>query len=96
VTLEHFGWNSFFASQECPGIAGRVAASNHGRFLVWTQSGEVDAGVSGLLRKNSQIWPAVGDWVVLQEDSPVIVKVLDRKTKLGGTAGRFACDRQSS
>jgi ribosome biogenesis GTPase len=69
-------------ARNCPGIAGRVAASNHGRFLVWTQSGEVDAGVSGLLRKNSQIWPAVGDWVVLQEDSPVIVKVLDRKTKL--------------
>ena len=82
MTLEQFGWNSFFASQECRGIAGRVAASNHGRFVVWTEAGEVDAGVSGLLRKNSLIWPAVGDWVVLQEDSPVIVKVLERKTKL--------------
>jgi len=82
VTLEQFGWTSFFGSQESSGIVGRVAASNHGRFLVWTETGEVDAGVSGLLRKNSLLWPAVGDWVVLDADSSVIVKVLDRKTKL--------------
>ena len=82
MTLEQFGWNSFFESQESSGFVGRVAAANHGRFLVWTETGEVDAGVSGLLRKNSSLWPAVGDWVVLHADSPVIVKVLDRKTKL--------------
>jgi ribosome biogenesis GTPase len=28
------------------------------------------------------LWPAVGDWVVLRDDAAVIVKVLERKSKL--------------
>ena len=44
--------------------------------------GEIDVGVSGTLRRTSPIWPTVGDWVVLREDADVIVKVLERKTKL--------------
>jgi len=36
VILEQLGWNKFFASQLTAGIPGRVAAANHGRFLVWT------------------------------------------------------------
>jgi len=81
--LKHLGWSSFFESQlTIGGAAGRVASANHGRFLVWTENGEVDASVSGVLRQSSPLWPAVGDWVVLREDAAVIVKVLDRKTKL--------------
>jgi ribosome biogenesis GTPase len=49
---------------------------------VWTATGEADASVSGVLRRSSALWPAVGDWVVLRDDAQVIVKVLDRKTKL--------------
>jgi ribosome biogenesis GTPase len=82
VRLEQIGWNSFFQSQLTGGIAGRVASSNHGRFLVWTEAGELDASVSGLLRRSSALWPAVGDWVVLRDDAPVIVKVLERTSKL--------------
>jgi ribosome biogenesis GTPase len=82
VILEQFGWNEFFAGQLTAGIPGRVAAANHGRFLVWTESGEVEAGVTGSLRQTSALWPAVGDWVVLREDALVIVKVLERRTKL--------------
>jgi len=82
VNLEQFGWNSFFENQLSGGIAGRVASSNHGRFLVWTEAGDVDTSVSGLLRQGGELWPAVGDWVVLREDAEVIVKVLDRQTKL--------------
>lgn len=82
MTLEQFGWNEFFAAQLPAGAAGRVASANHGRFLVWTAEGEVDASVSGMLRQNSPLWPAVGDWVVLRKDAAVIVKVLERKTKL--------------
>jgi len=83
VKLEQFGWNGFFESQLADGeIAGRVASSNHGRFLVWTEAGDVDASVSGLLRRTGERWPAVGDWVVLREDAEVIVRVLDRRTKL--------------
>jgi ribosome biogenesis GTPase len=82
--LEQLGWSNHFQSQvgDTPGIAGRVASANHGRFLVWTAAGEVDASVSGVLRQTSALWPAVGDWVLLRPDAEVIVKVLDRKTKL--------------
>lgn len=83
MSIEQFGWNGFFEGQLTGvGIAGRVASANHGRFLVWTEAGEVDASVSGVLRQTSPLWPAVGDWVVLRPDAEVIVKVLERKTKL--------------
>jgi ribosome biogenesis GTPase len=85
LNLEQFGWNDFFASQIAAGQAqraGRVASANHGRFLVWTEAGEVDASVAGLMRKDSLLWPAVGDWVALRDDGEVIVKVLGRRTKL--------------
>ena len=81
MTREQFGWTSFFESQESSGFVGRVAAANHGRFLVWTETGEVDAGVSGLLRGSLTLacgWRLCGS----ASDSSVIVKVLDRKTKL--------------
>jgi ribosome biogenesis GTPase len=71
VLLEHLGWNDFFASQLSSadaGPIGRVASANHGRFLVWTADGEVDASVSGSLRKSGALWPAVGDWIILRAD----------------------------
>lgn len=84
--LKEFGWSSYFADQlsavSAPGMPGRVASANHGRFLVWTETGEVDAGVSGLMRKAEGLWPAVGDWVVLREGEAVIDRVLTRKTCL--------------
>jgi ribosome biogenesis GTPase len=82
VNLEQFGWNDFFAEQMSAGTPGRVASANHGRFSVWTESGEVDASVSGLLRQSGELWPAVGDWVALRPDGPVIDRVLNRKTRL--------------
>jgi ribosome biogenesis GTPase len=82
VDLTQFGWNSFFAAQECVGIPGRVASSNHGRFLVWTEEGAVEASVSGSLRQSAALWPAVGDWVVLREGASLIMQVLARKTTL--------------
>jgi ribosome biogenesis GTPase len=59
-----------------------VGSANHGRFSVWTENGEVDASVSGLLRQSGELWPAVGDWVALRPDGPVIDRVLNRKTRL--------------
>jgi ribosome biogenesis GTPase len=82
VNLEQIGWSGFFADQVITGLPGRVASANHGRFLVWTKAGEVDTSVSGLLRRSATLWPAVGDWVVLRDDAAVIVKVLERKSKL--------------
>jgi len=80
--LEKLGWSKFFQNQITTGTPGRVASANHGRFLVWTETGETDASVSGSLRRNSTLWPAVGDWVVLRDDGEVIATVLTRKTKL--------------
>jgi ribosome biogenesis GTPase len=90
MPLQDLGWSSFFSSQLSTGpagIPGRVASANHGRFLVWTETdgadtGEVDASVTGTLRKSGALWPAVGDWVILRPDAPVIDRVLNRQTKL--------------
>jgi len=69
--LDELGWSDFFQNQltDAGEIAGRVASANHGRFTVWTETGEVDASVSGQLRKPGALWPAVGDWVVLRPDA---------------------------
>jgi ribosome biogenesis GTPase len=83
MPLQDLGWTSFFENQldpALPGIPGRVASANHGRFLVWTAAGEIDASVSGVLRKSGALWPAVGDWVVLRSDEAVIDRVLTRQT----------------
>ena len=87
MQLEDLGWTSFFESQLAAlpigvpeGVPGRVASANHGRFLVWTAEGEVDASVGGGLRKAGGLWPAVGDWVVLRSDEAVIDVVLSRRT----------------
>jgi len=81
--LEKIGWTGFFENQlssGAAGIPGRVASANHGRFLVWTETGEVDSSVSGVLRKSGALWPAVGDWVILREGEAAIDRVLARKT----------------
>jgi ribosome biogenesis GTPase len=89
VNLKQFGWSDFFAQQWCAGIpacaAGipaRVASACREQFSVWTEDGEMDAEPSGALRYASRLWPAVGDWVVLREDGPVIERVLERRTTL--------------
>jgi ribosome biogenesis GTPase len=90
VNLEQFGWNEFFSRQLSPGedvagVAGRVSSVNREGFVVWTEAGEVDAEVSGAMRQGSQLWPAVGDWVVLRPnyvEGAVIERVLERRTKL--------------
>jgi ribosome biogenesis GTPase len=85
MQLQDFGWSGYFANQLAAlpaGVPGRVASANHGRFLIWTESGEVDASVTGVLRKSGALWPAVGDWVLLRPDAPVIDRVLSRQTKL--------------
>ena len=82
MQLEKLGWNGFFASQACAGVPGRVASVSHEQFLVWTETNEVDAVISGRLRHAGPRWPAVGDWVCLRPDSPVIEQVLERATVL--------------
>ena len=74
--LEKFGWNSYFES-EFSRFAGagrepaRVALADRERFVVWSESGERDATVAGRLRYESDDWPTVGDWIVLQADTRI-------------------------
>lgn len=94
MQLENLGWNDFFASQKREGEPGRVASATRECFLVWTEDGEVEAGVSGQLRRNGSKWPAVGDWVVLRPNTPVIEHVLDRKSVLSRKHPGRALDEQ--
>jgi ribosome biogenesis GTPase / thiamine phosphate phosphatase len=82
VNLDQLGWCAYFERQRPRGASGRVAAAGRERFLVWTEAGEVEAEVSGALRFGPALWPAVGDWVMLRDDAPMIVEVLERRTKL--------------
>lgn len=86
MSLEQFGWNSHFQNEFAqvsgPGkTAARVTCLDRGLFVVWGETEEIEATVSGQLRHSSQDWPAVGDWVVL-EDGSRISAVLPRKTAL--------------
>jgi ribosome biogenesis GTPase / thiamine phosphate phosphatase len=85
--LQDLGWSGFFAAQldaapenTAATVPGRIASANHGRFLIWTEAGTIDAGVSGALRNSGALWPAVGDWVIVRPEDAVIDKVLTRQT----------------
>src|SRR5579871_1349671 len=86
MQLEMLGWNGFFASQlaglDCPAVPGRVASAIRERFLLWTETGEVEAAISGRLRQCGSTWPAVGDWVALRPGCPLIEHVFERQTLL--------------
>lgn len=82
MQLELLGWNGFFAGQVCAGVPARVASVIRERCVVWTESGEVDASISGALRRSGAACPAVGDWVELGYGVPVIDRVFDRRTVL--------------
>jgi ribosome biogenesis GTPase len=94
VQLEELGWNGFFAGQDYAGVPGRVASASRERFVVWTEYGEVEAGIGGRLRRSGAAWPAVGDWVALRLDASVIEHVFDRKTVLSRMQPGRAMDEQ--
>ena len=94
MQLEELGWNGFFAGQNHAGVPGRVTAANRERFLVRTEEGEVDASVCGRLRYAGLDWPAVGDWVALRLNSPVIESVFERRTVLSRKQAGRAMDEQ--
>jgi len=82
--LQELGWNDFFAKQLSEGVPARVASAIREQFLVWTDAGEIEASAGGRLRHSTSKWewPCVGDWLVLRHNTPVIERVLQRKTKL--------------
>ena len=71
VSLEALGWDDGWASElerldDDKLIPGRIAAQHRGVYVLWTETGEVRAEVSGRLRYDlapTHGLPAVGDWV---------------------------------
>jgi ribosome biogenesis GTPase len=80
--IEKFGWTGFFASQEFVGVPGRVASAIREHYSVWTEAGEIQATIGSVVRNSGTLWPAVGDWVALNPQEPIIEKVFERRTVL--------------
>jgi ribosome biogenesis GTPase len=96
LNLKQFGWSDFFARQCCAGVPARVSGACREQFTVWTEDGEVDAEPSGALRYESALWPAVGDWVMLRANGPVIEPVIERVLQRRTTLSRRRPGRETS
>ncbi len=87
MNLEQLGWSDRIASSFIPYrqqgfVAGRVAVEYRDRYLVYTEQGEQFAEVTGKFRHQAtgiQDFPAVGDWVAIQQTT--IHAVLPRLSK---------------
>jgi len=89
------GWNnsieSAFSAYKGPYVPGRIAAQHKTVFNVLTEKGEIQAAISGAMRKAGK-QPVVGDFVVLLDQSDInsytIVDILPRTSCLSrGSAG---------
>jgi ribosome biogenesis GTPase len=96
--LDALGWGGFFARHWRDAVAAeadpgrlepaRLVAPGRGLHRVLAAGGEVLARPAGRLRAE-EVWPAVGDWVVLErhgERDGVLRGVLPRRTKLARKA----------
>ncbi|HUH64697.1 MAG TPA: ribosome small subunit-dependent GTPase A [Terracidiphilus sp.] len=80
MSLEKFGWTSYFEGQLArPAEPARVVLADRELFVVWTESGEREATAGGRLRYEGDDWPVVGDWVALEAGTR-IASVLPRRT----------------
>lgn len=92
-TLKQLGFNQHFEAQQqtqnLDGFeVGRVALVHKDRYIVKTETADLDAEIIGKLRFTAQSpadFPAVGDWVALtafDEGKALIHEVLERQTSL--------------
>jgi len=93
MQLEDLGWNPYFENYRVEknysrNNIGRVVAEYKHLYKVYTENGEYVAEVTGKLRHqatNRAMFPAVGDWVVVQElvgeAKTLIHEVLPRQSK---------------
>jgi len=91
--LKELGWNSFFQEhfqliKVLGSMPGRVISESKGSYQVNSQYGELTAKIAGKMRYQAgveQLYPAVGDWVVIKplinEEKATIHAVLPRKSK---------------
>lgn len=88
ISLDQFGWNSFFQSQKIQDdlISGRITSIQGFKYYVITANGEKEAELSGRLLHGatSEELPKLGDWVTLKEYNTLgyIINVLPRTNEL--------------
>lgn len=90
MQLDRLGWNrsleqDFETWRDGTTLPARVAREDRGRYLVWSEQGELAAAVSGRFRDRAvrrTDFPSVGDWVVVRprpgEARATVVALLPR------------------
>jgi ribosome biogenesis GTPase len=85
MKLEDFGWTAFFQTAltrmdaaDCR--IGRVFLDSRGTYLLYTETGEVEAELSGGFRYADDSRPVAGDWVLFRER--MVEALLPRRTRL--------------
>jgi ribosome biogenesis GTPase len=98
MQLNQLGWNEQFAQsferdRQPNYTVGRVALEHRGAYTLYAEQGELTGEISGKLRHQtvqSQDFPAVGDWVVIEsrtaEKRATIHRILPRKSKFSRRA----------
>ena len=104
--LKSLGWSEFFEGEFQPyrqlgHFAGRVALEERGAYRLYTEQGELSAGVRGKLRFESESaadFPAVGDWVSVakreRDGLAQIHAVLPRRSKFSRKAAGTSAEEQ--
>lgn len=107
INLIALGWNpqldaNFTVYESQPGglSVGRIAAEHRQMYQVFTDHGECQAEIAGKMRYLAEgrgDYPAVGDWVVIQEsgrDRATIHAILPRKSKFTRKEAGYVTDEQ--
>jgi ribosome biogenesis GTPase / thiamine phosphate phosphatase len=106
MNLEQLGWSdshahSFTFYCQLGFTIGRIAAEYRNSYLLYTEKGEQSAEITGKFRHQAngiQDFPAVGDWVVIQdrvgEQSATIHAVLPRTSKFSRKVAGSAIEEQ--
>ncbi len=93
MNLTKYGWNKFFeehfAQFSNEGFSpGRVAIGHKSQYILYTESGEMTAEISGkfhFISGDKSDFPAVGDWVVIRaipdENKAIIEQILPRQNR---------------
>ncbi len=104
MSLENFGWGTFFSQNididDSTLVPGRVSSQHRELYRVFTEPGELVCNISGRLRNSAfkpADLPAVGDWVLLcprELARGTIQRVLLRRSQLSRRAAGTKDEQQ--
>lgn len=81
MNLSEIGWDAYAPARAPDSSYGRVAQATRDHLLIWTDSGEIEASISGHLRHSKVDLPCVGDWVLLQEGGWLLLVHFEERFK---------------